>query len=512
LTVRRTDTTSVEAFPPRHHAALSAIGHGVIGAPHICFAQIIRARISIVAVYNRATDAHPLYALVIEGAGIGAVAEEALVTGNERALSSSRVAVGLEAEGVLVLGVGTGHNSIWVDGALVGKAVRVTDEGAIAHITIFKLPTVGIFQALTVYRCSGTPILSALVTQRAGASIITRVSVGRILATTCFSADIICAGVTIVTFYGVTDTGPSDAVVSNSAGVTIFAGTRIKNLVDAPFISHAFVFGAIVVIVAEIDVVALDQIRLIDFIVAVLIHAIALFHGRFGSVASRESVLGTCSLTRTASHLGNGSAGSGQPQCHRTVGAGALTRVVDALLQVAALDCRHLLAGEPPGATLTHITRPSAEVAVVAIIDAGIVGATNTFTVIIGRAGPAQVGVTRYADVDHVRVSTRHLVAGPTGGTLFLACLGADSFPEMLHTPARLAVLIVVALVEEAAFTWVTLKWLNVSRIGVGVWPFDVQNIWDPGTYVREEYFSLPNFADVGTAYIGRCGRGTATS
>jgi hypothetical protein len=47
-------------------------------------------------------------------------------------------------------------------------------------------------------------------------------------------------------------------VVSNSAGVTIFAWAGIKNLVDAPLLSHAFVFGTTVVIVTKIDVVTLD--------------------------------------------------------------------------------------------------------------------------------------------------------------------------------------------------------------------------------------------------------------
>jgi len=102
-------------------------------------------------------------------------------------------------------------------------------------------------------------------------------------------------------------------VVSNGAGVTIFAWAGIKDLVDAPLLSHALIFGTIVVIVTEINVVALDKVWFIDLIVAVIIHAIALFQGRFRCIAARKTVLSTSSLARTTSHLSGGSAGSGQP-------------------------------------------------------------------------------------------------------------------------------------------------------------------------------------------------------
>jgi len=181
-------------------------------------------------------------------------------------------------------------------------------------------------------------------------------------------------------------------------------------------------------------------------------------------------------------------------------------------LQRTAFYCLYSLAGEPPRAFAVINTRTSAKVPVGTIVYAGIFRTSNTLAVVIGRARSAEVGIAGDADVDHVGVSTCHLVAGPTGGTFFLTSLGADSFPEMLHTPSRLAVLVIVALVEEAAFTRVALKRLSVSRIRRCLRLLDVQNIRGPGTCIGEKYFPLLDLVDVGLADIGRSGGGSAAS
>jgi hypothetical protein len=114
-----------------------------------------------------------------------------------------------------------------------------------------------------------------LVCHSAWILIVTGCIVRRIFAPSSLNADVVGARVLVITLNGITYAGTSHAVVSHGAGVTIFAGTGIKDLVYAPFGPCALVFGAIIVVVAEVDVVAIHQVRFIHFIVAVIVQTVA---------------------------------------------------------------------------------------------------------------------------------------------------------------------------------------------------------------------------------------------
>ncbi len=68
------------------------------------------------------------------------------------------------------------------------------------------------------------------------------------------------------------------------------------------------------------------------------------------------------------------------------------------------------------------------------------------------------------ADKDEVGVAGTHLLAGPALGAFVDARLGADSFPHVLDAPARLAMAIFGALVEEAAFAGEAVELRNIGN------------------------------------------------
>jgi hypothetical protein len=76
------------------------------------------------------------------------------------------------------------------------------------------------------------------------------------------------------------------------------------------------------------------------------------------------------------------------------------------------------------------------------------------------------------ADVDYVGNGSCYLLALPAGGALVLAGLRADSFSQVLDTPAREAFLISVTLIQEASRTRIA-----AGRKAVG-------NVWEDQFFV----------------------------
>jgi len=67
-------------------------------------------------------------------------------------------------------------------------------------------------------------------------------------------------------------------VVRDRTGVRIAAVARSQHLVHAAFLSRALVIRAVVAIVAQVDVVTVHQVRLVHFVVAIIVQAIAGLH------------------------------------------------------------------------------------------------------------------------------------------------------------------------------------------------------------------------------------------
>ncbi len=78
------------------------------------------------------------------------------------------------------------------------------------------------------------------------------------------------------------------------------------------------------------------------------------------------------------------------------------------------------------------------------------------------------------ADKDEVGVAGPHLLADPALGAFVDAGLGAYCLAHVLDTPARLAITVLTAIVEEATFAW---EAVECGYIGDGLEEEDVRQI-----------------------------------
>jgi hypothetical protein len=145
--------------------------------------------------------------------------------------------------------------------------------------------------------------------------------------------------------------------------------------------------------------------------------------------------------------------GSRQSQFNGAVRARTLAGIGYTLQHIDPVHSDRSEARKSPRAIVILDAGPAAEASRTTVIDTGIVGPAAAGAIATHRAGAAQVGEARYANVDNVGVSSRDLLALPSRWAFLLTALGADPFPHVLNTPPRLAVAVFRALVEEAAFT-----------------------------------------------------------
>jgi len=124
----------------------------------------------------------------------------------------------------------------------------------------------------------------------------------------------------------------------------------------------------------------------------------------------------------------------------------------------------NFLAGETPWAFGVDAARAAAEGPFLSVVYAHVVGAAHTLAVSAGRTGFTQIGEIGNARPDDVRVRGAHLPARPALGAFFLAGLAANTFAQVLHAPAGLAVFVAGALVQEASFAGLALKQWGVRR------------------------------------------------
>jgi len=169
--------------------------------------------------------------------------------------------------------------------------------------------------------------------------IIARPVVGRVFTAPFIGADVVGAGVLIVTFHRIPQAGALHAVVRYGARVAIFTGPTLQHFIGATLIPQTFVFGAGIVIFAEMDVCTLHEVRFVNLSVAVVVEAVAGLNGRGKSVAFEQSLFSANSLAFAESEFVLHLAWRPKGESHRIPGARALPRVCHALRRVDAINC-----------------------------------------------------------------------------------------------------------------------------------------------------------------------------
>jgi len=427
-------------------------------------ARIIRAVIPIVAVHLVPAEAHPLHTLRVEGTRIGVVAQESSMMSHERTLARSRVAVGLEAEGVLAIRSRAIDYSLRVDGALVGPRFLVAQQGAVAQVVIVKgIDALLVALTLATHRSALAPAFHALVCNRTGVFVVALGLVGRILAPAGLGAEVVGARVVVIAIHRVSNARAVRTMVGYGAGIVVAAVSGVEDLVHAAILACTLVLSAVVAVIAQVEIVAFDQVGFIGLAVAIVIKPVADLFGRDRRVTFAEAFRGALALALAHAPVVLDLARRGKGQFNGLVRAGTHTGIGYALAG-QGLASLNLLAGEAPRTVYVLGTGPAAEAAFVPIGDTPILRGPHGLAVTAIRTGLAQVGVVGDADPDHVGSVTPYLLAAPALGAFLLADLGADSVAHMLHAPPGLALAVLVAFVEEAALAGVAPESGDVRR------------------------------------------------
>jgi len=364
--------------------------------------------------------------------------------------------MGLEAERIVLFREGAGYDGLRSHNALVGERIRVAGQRPVAQVSIFQFDAVLVGLAVAGNFGSQAFPFDALVGQGARVAVIASVTVGREFASSRLAAHVVCAHVAVITFDRLSDTDSPLAVVSYGAGIRVVTGARFEGHVVTSCAPLALVLGAVVAVIAQVDKDAFFQVGLVSFAVAVVVQPVAFLLRGSWSVTVCQTFLLADPFPFTDSEFILCRAWSPQAQERRGFAARADPRVVNALVQLNAVNRGNILAREACRAGSLLSARSSAEAALDTIVDAGILCAAGADAAIACGAGPAQVGVVGNADVDYVGKAGRHLPAAPSGRTFLLAYLRADGLSRVLDAPAGLAVAVVIAFVQETALSCFT--------------------------------------------------------
>ena len=459
---RATDTTSFQANV-RGGANISVIaGLGVVlmGTPCFRVAGIIGANVPIVAIDDGTSGARSVGTLRPGGAGVSVITKKSAVVRHRRALARGRLTVRLEAQGVLPAGLFTFYDRSGVNHALERNLQGIASQRTVTKIAVLQSGAFFIILAVASDLFALAHAGHAMVACGARIPVVAITGNGRIFTPAGFRTHIVGARIVIVTLYRVADTLAFHAVVGHCAGILVTAVPSGEYLVDAALFPSTFIVGAVVSVVTQVDIVTAFQGRLVHLPVAVIVLAVAQFGCRKGRIAKGQAFLFTDPLARAQTVFIGRLAGSPEPQLHRGIRAGALTRVGHTLIQLYTINGYNRLAGETPGAPCSlgraRGTGSTTKTPHFPVVDARILGAGGARAIISLCARPAQVWEIRHAHKDEVGRSARHLGAGPPFRALLLTGLCAHFFAHVLHAPARLAVQVIGTVVRKTPFTGVT--------------------------------------------------------
>jgi len=264
-------------------------------------------------------------------------------------------------------------------------------------------------------------------------------------------------------------------MVGHGAGILVLALDAIQLGPLASLLPLTGILGAVVAVLADAHRrIHRDVVRLIGITVAIIIFAVAHLLARRRGVAGRETLPGADPNARADSPLIAHLAGGPEAQLHRAVAARTGPGISHTLGQQDPLVALHLLAGEAPRTLLALRLVPAGnsagsatKTALVAIDETVILDSPGADAVFTAGARAAQGGKIGNAGEGQIGTGARHLVTTPSRRTILLAEPGADKLPQMTYAPTRLAIAVLVALVEEAAFAGQTPETLVLQhRLG----------------------------------------------
>jgi hypothetical protein len=436
-------------------ARVTIIAGGHIGhvlATRQGITAVVGTRVVVVAEgrYPSQTLSHVTF--VSDGAGVTIIAGITRMVGFHRAFAGKGGAHRLGANGLLTFQYRAGDDARLVDLALVRQSRRIAIEGAVTQVTVLKLTAVRVVLtgAIDVI-ATALPVLADII-DRTRVTIVAPgvIKGGRTSAQPV--TGVIGARIAVVASNGQSQADPGLAVVAHGAGIPVLALALIQGCVRATGIGQATVGGTLVTVVTEPDVLPLHEIGFIDFTIAIIVNAVARFSRRGRGITGTESRFPTDPLARTLAKLVGHNTGCRQSQSHRFLGARADPGIGHALFEADPLHGGRFDTRKAPGAIIVLCTRPTAEAPFRTIAQADILGSANALAVGPVTTGSAEIGMAR--DANEIGIwPCADLLAAPARGALLLADSGADPFTQVLHAPPRLALTVVIALIQETPFS-----------------------------------------------------------
>jgi len=322
------------------HIAVSAIGGVVlICTAAIGIAEVISAEVSIVAVCCRTTLADTRRTGVSDSAGITVCAEESVVSRGKATVASRPIADRAQADGSHSLGSGAIHDGLVVNATLIRQRPGITIERTIAEITIFQGPAIiARFAVATDANTDATSSVT-LICYSTGVAVVAIRTVVLIETATHFVAVIVSARVVVIAIHRLPDADPRIAMVSNRTWVAVKTLPLGQRRMATAGVAIAKVVGAWIAIITEAQVFVVLQDSFINIAITIIVEPITAFPHGHGCVTKSKTVGTTHPFTFAEPKLILRCAGGPERQFNGSLGAGANSRIGNALLCVNPVDC-----------------------------------------------------------------------------------------------------------------------------------------------------------------------------
>jgi len=201
--------------------------------------------------------------MIANSAGITIVTGKSLVGRNQFALARFSVAETRLTGRIGSLGCVARNHRPRHQLALEGYTFLVAVERAITKVAVIKRAAIGIFAAFAGNFITAALARLALVGHGTWVSVVTSRLIEFAGAPTQAVADVVGAGIVIVTGDGQSDAEARVAVVPDGASITVDTFALSQGRMLAPRLAFAEVYGARIAIIAKLHVFAVQEDRLV---------------------------------------------------------------------------------------------------------------------------------------------------------------------------------------------------------------------------------------------------------
>jgi hypothetical protein len=421
-----------------------------MSAPHQRQTTVGRTRVAIIAIHGLATNALTVAAGIVEGADTAVIAWGRVGLVDAALL---RVAKVIGADLAVIAIQEPGRLARTFDAAFAGGAgvivVATAGFGCMhtAQIGVARVGGARVAIVTATHMGSTARSVNAEIGNGARVAIVARGRVERKLAARFTIADIVSAGIAVVTDNHGPDTLATAAVVGHSARIAVVAGALVEGRVDAAVDPGAAICRAAIAIITS---------AFIDLAIAVVVQSVTGILFRNGRIAVAQAGLRAAPLAIAGTRLVGHMAQRGKAQVHGLVAALANTRLGNTLQGDLAGDGRCFQAGEPLRTVPVFLAVCTAKPPLPQVLDARGLEALGAGATTVVLAGATQVRERRDTGKGHIGTGACDLLTLESFRTLFNAEIRTDGIAHMVEAEPRLTVFGSLARFAKAPRTRLT--------------------------------------------------------